>query len=274
MSLVIAVPELVEAAATELAGIGSALGQATAGAAAPTVNILAAAEDEVSAAIAAVFSGHAQAYQAASAQAQVFQRQFARALAAGATSYAGAESAAAAALANPAQVVPQDLLGAINAPVLALTGRPLIGNGANGAPGGWLLGDGGAGGSGAPGKAGGAGGAAGLWGSGGAGGAGGSTSSGVAGAGGAGGAGGWLLGTGGAGGAGGFSGILAPGTGGVGGAGGTGGLLGGRGGRRRRRDGTFSFHRGCRWGRWSGWIVVRAGRRRWRPRRRRRNDNR
>ncbi|MDC9012881.1 PE family protein, partial [Mycobacterium marinum] len=208
MSLVIAVPELVEAAATELAGIGSALGQATAGAAAPTVNILAAAEDEVSAAIAAVFSGHAQAYQAASAQAQVFQRQFAQALAAGATSYAGAESAAAAALANPAQVVPQDLLGAINAPVLALTGRPLIGNGANGAPGtgaagapgGWLLGDGGAGGSGAPGKAGGAGGAAGLWGSGGAGGAGGNTSSGVAGAGGAGGAGGWLLGTGGAGG--------------------------------------------------------------------------
>ncbi|GJO01041.1 hypothetical protein NJB18091_33690 [Mycobacterium marinum] len=58
-----------------------------------------------------------------------FNASSAQALAAGATSYAGAESAAAAALANPAQVVPQDLLGAINAPVLALTGRPLIGNG-------------------------------------------------------------------------------------------------------------------------------------------------
>lgn len=44
------------------------------------------------------------------------------------------------------------MLGAINAPSLALTDRPLIGNGAsaapgsgaNGAPGGWLLGNGGA----------------------------------------------------------------------------------------------------------------------------------
>ncbi|WP_369807260.1 PGRS repeat-containing protein, partial [Mycobacterium sp. 852002-51057_SCH5723018] len=57
----------------------------------------------------------------------------------------------------------------INWPSVALTGRPLIGNGANAAPGtgqngaagGWLLGNGGAGGSGAAGQNGGNGGAAG-----------------------------------------------------------------------------------------------------------------
>ena len=36
---------------------------------------------------------------------------------------------------NPAQTIEQDLIDLINAPSLALTGRPLIGNGANGAPG-------------------------------------------------------------------------------------------------------------------------------------------
>ena len=56
--------------------------------------------------------------------------------------------------ANPASAIGQDLLDLINAPFLALTGRPLIGNGANGAPdtgeagrnGGWLYGNGGSGG--------------------------------------------------------------------------------------------------------------------------------
>ncbi len=59
----------------------------------------------------------------------------------------------------------QGVFDAVNAPTQALTGRPLIGNGANGAPGtgqsgalgGWLLGNGGAGGSGGPGESGGAG---------------------------------------------------------------------------------------------------------------------
>ncbi len=55
------------------------------------------------------------------------------------------------------------MLDAINAPVQSLTGRPLIGDGANGIDGtgqaggngGWLWGNGGNGGSGAPGQAGG-----------------------------------------------------------------------------------------------------------------------
>src|SRR6516225_11342294 len=55
MSYVIAAPELMTSAATNLANIGSALTAAKAAAAAPTTGVLAAAEDEVSAAIAAVF---------------------------------------------------------------------------------------------------------------------------------------------------------------------------------------------------------------------------
>ena len=58
MSYVIAAPELMTSAATDLATIGSTLSAAQAAAAARTTGIVAAAEDEVSAAIAAVFSAH------------------------------------------------------------------------------------------------------------------------------------------------------------------------------------------------------------------------
>jgi hypothetical protein len=69
MSFVIAAPEFVTAAATDLANIGSKLSAADAAAATQTTGVLASAEDEVSAAIGAVFSAHGQAYQALSAQA-------------------------------------------------------------------------------------------------------------------------------------------------------------------------------------------------------------
>src|SRR5271170_3786997 len=188
MSYLIAVPEVLGTAATDLASLGSTISSANAAAATQTTGVLAAAEDEVSAAIAAVFSAHGQGFQAASAQAAAFHDQFVQALTAGAGSYVSAEAANVAAFtANPAQTVGQDLTNLINAPFLALTGRALIGNGANGAPGtgangapgGWLFGNGGAGGSGAnqigigAGGTGGNGGAAGLFGVGGAGGAGG-----------------------------------------------------------------------------------------------------
>ena len=135
--------------------------------------MIAAGGDEVSAAIASLFSSHGTAFQALSAQAAAFHSQFVQALTAGAGSYVSAEAANVAAFAaNPAQTVQQDLLNLINAPSLALTQRSVIGNGANGAPGtgqngapgGWLYGNGGAGGSGGTG---------GLVGSGGAGGTGG-----------------------------------------------------------------------------------------------------
>lgn len=59
-SYVIAAPEVVATAAAELTGIGSAIRTANAAAAASTTGILAAAGDEVSAAIAMLFGGYAQ----------------------------------------------------------------------------------------------------------------------------------------------------------------------------------------------------------------------
>lgn len=62
MSFVIANPEMLAAAATDLAGIRSAISAATAAAAAPTIQVAAAGADEVSLAISALFGQHAQAY--------------------------------------------------------------------------------------------------------------------------------------------------------------------------------------------------------------------
>ncbi|AIH93108.1 PE family protein, partial [Mycobacterium tuberculosis] len=199
MSFVNVAPQLVSTAAADAARIGSAINTANTAAAA-TTQVLAAAQDEVSTAIAALFGSHGQHYQAISAQVAAYQERFVLALSQAGSTYAVAEAASATPL--------QNVLDAINAPVQSLTGRPLIGDGANGIDGtgqaggngGWLWGNGGNGGSGAPGQAGGAGGAAGLIGNGGAGGAGGQGLPFEAGAnGGAGGAGGWLFGNGGAG---------------------------------------------------------------------------
>ncbi|OSC39900.1 PE family protein, partial [Mycobacterium decipiens] len=197
MSYLIAAPEMLTAAATDLANIGSSISAANAAAAPPTTALVAAGADEISARIAALFGAHAQAYQVLSAQAAMFHEQFVRALSTGAGAYAAAEVAS-------AQSVQQDLLNLINAPTQALLGRPLIGNGADGLPGtgqnggdgGILFGNGGNGGSGALNQRGGNGGNAGLWGNGGAGGAGGNaTAAGVNGfSGGGGGLGGLLLG--------------------------------------------------------------------------------
>jgi triacylglycerol lipase len=72
MSSLIAAPELITTAATDLGNIGSTLNTAHAAEATQTTGMLAAAEDEVSAAIAAVFSAHGQGFQALSAQAAAF----------------------------------------------------------------------------------------------------------------------------------------------------------------------------------------------------------
>ncbi|EFP33698.1 putative PE family protein, partial [Mycobacterium tuberculosis SUMu011] len=167
MSFVNVAPQLVSTAAADAARIGSAINTANTAAAA-TTQVLAAAQDEVSTAIAALFGSHGQHYQAISAQVAAYQQRFVLALSQAGSTYAVAEAASATPL--------QNVLDAINAPVQSLTGRPLIGDGANGIDGtgqaggngGWLWGNGGNGGSGAPGQAGGAGGAAGLIGNGGA----------------------------------------------------------------------------------------------------------
>jgi PE family len=171
MSLMFAVPEVMTDATTSLASLGSTINAAHSAAAAPTTAMLAAAEDEVSTAIAATFSSYASAYQALSAQAAAFHAQLVQTLNAGADAYAATEAANA----TPLDTLEQDVLGLINAPTNTLLGRPLIGNGANGitnaqgvgtpgGPGGILAGNGGNGGnSTAIGAPGGPGGPAGLF---------------------------------------------------------------------------------------------------------------
>ncbi len=94
MSFVIAAPEMLISAAIDLSNIGSTLRAAHAAAAVPITGVLAAAEDEVSAAIAAVFSAHGESFEALGAQAAAFQTEFVRALTGAATAYAGVEAPA------------------------------------------------------------------------------------------------------------------------------------------------------------------------------------
>jgi PE family len=127
---VIAAPEYVAAAASDLANIGSSLSTANVAALVPTSGVLAAGADEVSAMIAALFSSHAQAYQALSAQAASFHAQFVQLMNTGASQYALAEAANASPL---LETVGQGAAGAVNSSVQALTGSPLVGGGASAA---------------------------------------------------------------------------------------------------------------------------------------------
>lgn len=124
MLYVVASPDLMTAAATNLAEIGSAISTANGAAALPTVEVVAAAADEVSTQIAALFGAHARSYQTLSTQAAAFHSRFVQALTTAAASYASVEAANA----SPLQVA----LDVINAPAQTLLGRPLIGNGADG----------------------------------------------------------------------------------------------------------------------------------------------
>lgn len=92
MSFVIA-PDLVTAAAGDLAGIGSTLGAATAAAATPTSQVAAAAADEVSAAISRLFGAYGQEFQAANSQAAAFHAEFVKLLNGGAAAYLTTELA-------------------------------------------------------------------------------------------------------------------------------------------------------------------------------------
>lgn len=129
MSFVLAAPEELVTAASDLAGLGSTLTAAHAAAAAPTTGVLAAAADEVSTQIAALFSQHGLGFQQLSGQALEFHQRFVHALAGGASAYSSAETNAANALVN-----------AVNTPAAAALGHPLIGNGAS-----WMAAGGGGG---------------------------------------------------------------------------------------------------------------------------------
>jgi hypothetical protein len=98
MSFLNAAPEMLAAAASDLAGIGSAMTAANGAAAIPTTGVVPAAADEVSALTAAQFATHAQMYQAMSAQAAAIHQMFVTTLGTSAGSYAATEAANAAAV--------------------------------------------------------------------------------------------------------------------------------------------------------------------------------
>lgn len=93
MSAVVAVPDLLVQAATQVATIGRMLGAANQTTAASTEQVVPAAADEVSAAVAQLFSRFGQDYQAAAGEAAAYQQQFVQRLTSAATSYATAEAA-------------------------------------------------------------------------------------------------------------------------------------------------------------------------------------
>ncbi|MEB3970130.1 PE family protein [Mycobacterium ulcerans] len=97
MSFVTTQPEVLAAAAANLQGIGTTMSAQNAAAAAPTTGVVPAAADEVSALTAAQFAGHAQMYQAVSAQAAAIHEMFVNTLATSSGSYAATEAANAAA---------------------------------------------------------------------------------------------------------------------------------------------------------------------------------
>ncbi len=116
MSFLHVAPEALKAAASNIAGIGSEISSANAAASLPTTGVVAAAADEVSAQVAALFSSYAQGYQRLSFQVSAFHDKFVQALGASAASYANAERGAA-----------QTLARVVDAPARQLLGHPLIG---------------------------------------------------------------------------------------------------------------------------------------------------
>ncbi len=120
MSYVIADPQMMTAAAADLAAIASNVNAAHLTAAAPTTALLPAAADEVSASIAHLFSQHAANYQALAGQAAAFQQQFVQRLTASAGWYAATEAANAAVL-QPLTAI----AGSFTSTVAALPGQIL-----------------------------------------------------------------------------------------------------------------------------------------------------
>jgi len=109
-------PEVVTAAAGNLENIGSAMSAANVAAMAPTTGLVSMAADQVSAAVTAAFTSHAQQYQALGEQAAAFHTQFVRTVSSGALAYLSSE------IANAEQA----LINAVNGPAIALLGHPLI----------------------------------------------------------------------------------------------------------------------------------------------------
>jgi hypothetical protein len=126
MSQLISTPETLASAAADVQNIGSTINAARAGAAGQTTGLVAAAEDEVSAAVANLFGAYGQQYQATLSQAATFHTEFTRALTAAASTYAQAEAANAALVAG--------ISNELTAPLRALLGPAGVTGGASTGP--------------------------------------------------------------------------------------------------------------------------------------------
>ena len=127
MSFVVTAPEAVSAAATNLAGIGSTLREATSAAAGQTTAITAAAADDVSLALSELFGTYGQQFQALSAEAAAFHNEFVSLLNGGAAAYLGAE------IANTQQAMAAGGAAAATDPLLGgLLGGGLLGGDSGG----------------------------------------------------------------------------------------------------------------------------------------------
>lgn len=118
MSYLLTAPETLASVAANIDSIGSAISTAGANAAGPTTGLAAAAEDEVSAAVANLFAAYGQQYQAVVSQAAAFHSRFTQTLAAAASAYAQAESTGAALVS-----------GQLGSPLQALMGQTPLGAG-------------------------------------------------------------------------------------------------------------------------------------------------
>ena len=112
MPYVIALPDTLTAAAEHVAGIGSSISAAHSAAAVPTTAVVAAASDEVSAAISSVFSGYGKEFQALSARAASFHAQFVQAMNGAGSAYAAAMPEAAIAACPEARILPVNEIAA------------------------------------------------------------------------------------------------------------------------------------------------------------------
>lgn len=127
MSYVMAEPQMMAAAASDVAAISSTVSAAHMAAAAPTVSLIPAAADQVSTGIAQFFSGVAQDFHALVGQAATFGQHFAQQLHLSAGAYTAAEAVSAASLSLPNA---NSLVSFVNSlPGLLLSGPMAIING-------------------------------------------------------------------------------------------------------------------------------------------------
>ncbi|MGF2947465.1 PE-PPE domain-containing protein [Mycobacterium sp. Lab-001] len=121
MTSMLVQPQLIGSAASDAAGIGTAIDQARSAAAAQTTGLVAAAQDEVSEATAALFGSFGQDYQALLAQASAFHEQFVAALSGAGNAYVQAEAGVAGTLGAGAAVAAAATPTRISTPTSPIT---------------------------------------------------------------------------------------------------------------------------------------------------------